>query len=51
MNYKNHIHIKEANQILTSLGLPRAQQNDRSALCLLALINLTPQKKWSKAEN
>lgn len=43
--------IKAANQILTSLGLPRAQQNERSALCLLALLNLTPNKPWSKAEN
>ncbi len=47
----NHKHITEANQILISLGLPRSQQNERSALCLLALLNLTPRKKWSKAEN
>jgi hypothetical protein len=51
MNTKNHKHIAESNQILISLGLPRSQQNERSALCLLALINLTPRKKWSKAEN
>lgn len=44
-------HIKAAHQILVSLGLPRAQQNERSALCLLALLNLTPGKQWSKAEN
>ena len=44
-------HIEEANQILISLGLPRAQQNDRSALCLLALLNLTPDKTWAQAEN
>ncbi len=47
---KRHKHITEANQVLISLGLPRAQQNERSALCLLALLNLTPRKKWSKAE-
>lgn len=41
--------ITEANQILIALGLPRAQQNTRSALCLLALLNLTPRKKWSGA--
>jgi len=46
-----HTRITEANQILISLGLPRAQQNDRSALCLLALLNLTPRKKWSRVEN
>ena len=44
-------HIKSAHQILLALGLPRAQQNDRSALCLLALLNLTPGKPWSDAEN
>lgn len=48
---KKSRHIKAAHQILVSLGLPRAQQNDRSALCLLALLNLTPGKAWSKAEN
>jgi hypothetical protein len=44
-------HIKSAHQVLISIGLPRAQQNDRSALCLLALLNLTPAKPWSKAES
>lgn len=48
---KKNSHIKEAFQILISLGLPRAQQNDRSALCLLALLNLTPKKAWAQAEN
>lgn len=43
--------ITQANQILMSLGLPRAQQNERSALCLLGLLNLTPGKKWVLAEN
>jgi len=33
------------------LGLPRAQQNERSALCLLALLNLTSGKAWADAEN
>lgn len=44
-------HIKAAHQVLISLGLPCAQQNERSALCLLALLNLTPGKPWSNAEN
>jgi BsuBI/PstI restriction endonuclease domain/BsuBI/PstI restriction endonuclease HTH domain len=48
---KKSRHIKAANQILVALGLPRAQQNERSALCLLALLNLTPGKPWSKAES
>lgn len=40
-----------AQQIIALLGLPRAQQNERSALCLLALLNLTPGKEWAEAEN
>jgi BsuBI/PstI restriction endonuclease len=44
-------HIKNALKILVSLGLPRAQQNERSALCLLSLLNLTPKKKWTEAGN
>ena len=51
MTNHNHKHIAEANQILISLGLPRAQQNERSALCLLAFLNLTPKKKWVLVEN
>ncbi|NLV97044.1 MAG: restriction endonuclease [Desulfovibrionales bacterium] len=50
MNDKND-YIKAAQQIIISLGLPRAQQNERSALCLLALLNLTPGKTWVAAEN
>ncbi len=46
-----HKHITEANQILIALGLPRAQQNTRSALCLLALLNLTPRKQWDRVED
>jgi hypothetical protein len=38
-------------QILISLGLPRAQQNERSALCLLALLNLSPERTLADAEN
>ncbi|MCR4298865.1 MAG: hypothetical protein NUV75_08965 [Gallionella sp.] len=51
MTKKKNNHIEEAHQILISLGLPRAQHNERSALPLLALLNLTPEKKWAKAEN
>lgn len=43
--------LEEALVILEMLGLPRAQKNERSALCLLALLNLTPEKRWSQAEN
>jgi len=44
-------HTEEAYQVLISLGLPRAQRNERSALCLLALLNLTPAKTWAETEN
>jgi hypothetical protein len=43
--------LKEARDILVNLGLPRAQQNERTALCLLALLNLTPDKNWSDAKS
>lgn len=50
MNNPND-YIEAAQQIIASLGLPRAQQNERSALCLLALLNLTPGKAWADAGN
>jgi hypothetical protein len=50
MTNKNN-YIEAAQQIIVLLGLPRSQQNERSALCLLALLNLTPNKSWSDAEN
>ncbi len=42
--------LANANKVLKELGFPRAQLNDRSALCLLALLNLPPDKNWSEAE-
>ena len=42
--------LTEATQILRDLGLPAAQQNDRSALTLLALAALGPRTSWSDAE-
>lgn len=51
MTKSKYKHIDEAHQILISLGLPRAQHNERSALCLLALLNLLPRKKWAQAES
>ena len=50
MNDKND-YIEAAHQIIIALGLPRAQQNERSALSLLALLNLTPGKAWADAED
>lgn len=47
---KENDHITAAHRIIADLGLPRAQQNERSALCLLALLSLTPEKQWTEAE-
>ncbi|MBI1320176.1 MAG: restriction endonuclease [Candidatus Hydrogenedens sp.] len=41
--------VREALQVLADLGLPRAQQNDRSALCLLAMLDLAANMPWSEA--
>lgn len=41
--------IDGALKILAQLGLPRTQQNERSALCLLALLDLSPSKKWKES--
>lgn len=43
--------LAEALGILSDLGLPRAQRNERSALCLLALLNMRPGRQWSEAED
>jgi hypothetical protein len=43
--------VAEALQVLILLGMPRAQRNERSALCLLALLDLTPGKTWAQARN
>lgn len=43
--------IKEAMEILGLMGLPRAQQNERSALCLLALVQVKPDGNWQSLEN
>ena len=41
--------IDEAMAILKGLGLPKEQQNERSALTLLALIKLKKKAKWKEA--
>ena len=43
--------IDEAIAILKALGLPRAQQNERSGLTLLALLDLKPESPWSAAQS
>lgn len=46
-----HPHIQDALKILEEIGMPRTQRNERSALTLLALLNLGPEKKWGLAES
>lgn len=46
----SHSNIDQAIDILKKLGIPKAQHNERSALCLLALLNLGPDKMWHQAE-
>jgi adenine-specific DNA-methyltransferase len=41
--------IEEALVILKDISAPREQQNERSALCLLALANVRPETLWSQA--
>lgn len=41
--------IKAALTILNDLGLPRQQQNERSALTLISLLGLKPASKWEDA--
>ncbi|MDF5733089.1 MAG: BsuBI/PstI family type II restriction endonuclease [Rhizonema sp. PD38] len=43
--------IEEAKAVLRDLGLPLAQQNERSALTLVALLNLKVETPWSEATN
>lgn len=42
--------IDDAVSILVALGLPRAQQNERSGLTLLALAGLRPKTPWKNAK-
>ncbi|MCY3925857.1 MAG: hypothetical protein OXG52_10210 [bacterium] len=41
--------VEEAIDVLSQLQFPRQQRNERSALTLLALLDLTPDKDWNEA--
>ena len=41
--------VEEAIDVLSQLQFPRQQRNERSALTLLTLLGLTPDKDWSEA--
>ena len=43
--------IAEALSILKAIGVPREQQNERSALTLLALLGITPTNSWAEASD
>jgi len=43
--------IDEAKEILASFGLPKRQQNDRSARVLLALAGIKKKSLWKNATN
>lgn len=43
--------VDEARAILSALGFPKRQQNERSALTLLALLDLSPTTPWAQAGN
>ncbi len=43
--------IEQAQEVLESLGLPSAQQNEISALTLLALAQLSERSAWKNATN
>ncbi len=47
---KNMDKIKEAIGILRYLQVPKKQQNERSALCLLAMLSIKGNNAWSGAE-
>lgn len=43
--------IGEALDVLRQIGMPNEQLNDRTAICLLALLDLPETKTWNKARN
>ena len=42
---------EEALAILQGIGVPRGQENERSALTLLALLDLKPEDPWSESKD
>jgi len=47
----SHNYVEIATDILRQLGFPRGQLNERSALVLLAILDMTPARKWKEAGN
>ena len=44
-------HIQEALTVLGELGMPNEQLNERTAICLLALLDLTKDRAWADAQD
>ena len=42
--------IQDAIAILQSISVPHDRQNERAALCLLALLGMRPDMNWTEAE-
>lgn len=42
--------VEQALEVLKTLGLPKQQQNERSALTLLSLLDLKPDNDWTDAQ-
>lgn len=49
MTERHGARIREARAALVQLGFPAAQSNERSALVLLSLLDLPPDRPWAKA--
>ena len=43
--------LADAIQILVAVGMPKAQQNERSAVCLLALLDCGPSDNWNEVKS
>lgn len=43
------LRVRQALGLLAALQAPREQQNERSALILLVLLDLTPRRSWARA--
>ena len=43
--------ITQGIEIIKALGLPKEQQNERTSLCLLALLNIGPKDDWQDAQS
>jgi adenine-specific DNA-methyltransferase len=46
-----HDYVRDARDILIQLGFPSAQLNARSALVLLAVLDMNPNRKWQDASS